>query len=130
MVGNLTRMIDLNANNDMRKALVADLFPETRKRPFVVFYPKGNVEFKLKNARIWDHSTSYESCLLDISDSIGQGGVEKLSVMNFRGKTEQTFEDNKLLLVLLHDKEVSSISYRLLSSMKRRYGSLLNFYEV
>ena len=95
----------------------------------MVFYPRGSYQEKMEKAIIWNSFTTYEDMLKDLSDSIGQPH-QKLSIMNFRGKVLESFVNKKVALVLMHNEEESSMSFRFFAGNKKRYGPYLDFYEI
>lgn len=114
----MVRVVDFNANNLKKKLILREHFPSCHtKRPFVVAYPYGSVDYKLKHKRIFHAHDTLDDLLLYTSNMIGDNSTH-VNEFTFTTVTQNTFRGSKGLMVLFHDKNQSSMSFRTLARDK------------
>ena len=116
--GNLIRVVEFNANDIAKKVILRDLFPNQKKKPFIVVYPYGDRDYKVRNKRVFAGWDTVDSLMLHISDLIGDHS-EKVDQFILPAKLPTAFQAGKGVMVLMHDHDKhSSMSFRILARNK------------
>ena len=111
----MVRVVDFNANNIIKKKQLRSHFPDNHsKRPFVVAYPYGSVDYKMKHPRIFHAHDTLDDMLEYTSNMIGDNSTH-VTEFTFSSVTQNTFRGSKGLVVLFHNEDKSSMSFRTLA---------------
>ena len=122
----MVRVIDFNADNLRKKTELKNRFPEHhKKRPFVVVYPYGGIDYKHKHSRVFHAHDTFDDLLENTSALIGDNTTH-VNEMTFSTVTQNTFKGGKGLVVLFHNEKVGSMSFRILSK-NRTFTDDFNF---
>lgn len=95
--------------------MVLERFPEMKKRPFIVVYPRGNLAFKKDNRRLFGPWDSLDALTLHISNLIGDKttSTNEHSLVSF---SQNAFLKGKGVMLLIYENsEHISMTYRLLA---------------
>jgi hypothetical protein len=122
----MVRVVDFNADNIKKKLILREHYPSCHtKRPFVVAYPYGPVDYKHKHKRIFHAHDTLDDLLEYTSKGIGDNTTH-VDKFTFSTVTQNTFRGGKGILVLFHNEETSSMSFRTLARNKS-FTSDFNF---
>jgi len=104
------------------------MFPSNTNRPFLVVYPFGNVEFKIKNKRIFGAWDSFDQLTKHLSTILGDDTI-RINEMALETEIGIAFNEKKGALVLIHDQKISSMSFRVLAR-SAQYSDFFRFIVI
>lgn len=122
----MVRVVDFNADNIRKKTELRNRFPKHHsKRPFVVVYPYGNLDYKNKHLRVFHANDTFDDLIEHTSSLIGDNTTH-VNEITFSTVTQNTFKGGKGLVVLFHSEKIGSMSFRILAK-NRTYTHDFNF---
>lgn len=125
--GNLTRVYNFNVNNAAKKRMHRKYFPDEHK-PYILICPRGNKTTKWKHREVLGALSTVEDLTATVSSMLPDT-IEQIMSHELETRIISSLHQNKLAVVVFHDKDEVSLGLRKLALMDR-YKQHFNFYQM